>query len=335
MSGELTLSIAHILEQLLEQGHSVVTTVRTQEKAQKILDAHKAESDRLEVAIVPDIAQENAFDEVAKTPGIEVVLHTASPFHYKWTDAQKELIDPALIGTTSILRAIHRDAPTVRRVVVTSSFAAILENDKLLDPNTTFTEKSWNPNTLRDIHKDKATAYRVSKTLAEKAAWDFVANEKPKFDLATVNPPLVFGPVVHHLATLDSINTSNERVVALLRGDWKEKIPPTGPVEIFVDVRDVAAAHIRAFEKPEAGGKRLFAVSGRFSNNQLPAVIRKNVPAFADKVPGADVQGGEPNSLDKSFKFNNDETTNLLGIKWIDIEKSITDLAESIKGFDL
>jgi len=78
-------------------------------------------------------------------------------------------------------------------VVVTSSFAAILDEAKLADPNTVFSEKTWNPVTIDDIHKDKATAYRVSKTLAEKAAWDFVKDpaNKAKFDVVTVNPPMV------------------------------------------------------------------------------------------------------------------------------------------------
>ena len=77
---------AHILEQLLEKGHKVVTTVRSEDKAQRIRDAYpKLTKDELDVIIVPDIAQPDAFDEVVKSPGIEVVLHTASPFHYNWS----------------------------------------------------------------------------------------------------------------------------------------------------------------------------------------------------------------------------------------------------------
>ncbi|KAM6538528.1 methylglyoxal reductase (NADPH-dependent) gre2 [Fusarium falciforme] len=219
---------AHILDQLLEKDYTVVTTVRSEAKAQKIRDAHpgKAADGKLEVVIVPDIAQPGAFDEVAKTPGIDAVLHTASPFHFNITDPKKDLIDPAVIGTTGILKALHASAPSVKRVVITSSFASILDEDKFTDPSTTFSEASWNPVTVNDISRSPATAYRASKTLAERAAWDFVATEKPSFDLVTVCPPLVLGPVSKHLATLESINTSNERVVSLLRGGWKDSIPP-------------------------------------------------------------------------------------------------------------
>lgn len=78
-------SAAHLVDQLLNKGHTVVTTVRSEDKARKIRSAYKDLADRVEVAIVPDIAQEHAFDEVVKTPGLEVVMHTASPFHFNWS----------------------------------------------------------------------------------------------------------------------------------------------------------------------------------------------------------------------------------------------------------
>lgn len=246
-------------------------------------------------------------------------------------DAQTELIDPALVGTTAILKALKRSAPSVKRVIITSSFASILDEAHFTDPNHTFTEASWNPAGLADIHSSPATAYRVSKTLAERAAWKFVADEKPNFDLVTVCPPLVLGPVVHHLATLDSINTSNERVVALLQGKWKSEIPSGGPVSLWIDVRDTARAHVLAMEKPEAGGHRLFATPGATSNREIAELVRAKFPEFADRLPGPEVKGGDAPADDQTFKFNNDETVKLLGIKWISLEKSITDLVETLK----
>ncbi|RFU72995.1 nad dependent epimerase dehydratase [Trichoderma arundinaceum] len=335
------LLTAHILEQLLAKNHTVITTVRTEDKAQKIRDAHpeSVQQNRLTVFVIPDIAVLNAFDDVvakvASGPDgdLEVVLHTASPFHYKWTDAKKELIDPALNGTRGILEAIKRSAPSVKRVVITSSFAAILSETKLADPNTTFDETSWNPDGIADVDRSPATAYRVSKTAAEFFAWDFVKREKPSFDLVTVNPPVVFGPVAHSLASLDAINTSNERIVALLRGEWKTQIGSTGPVGLWIDVRDAALAHIKAFEIPEAGGRRLFAVSGRTSNQEVARIVREGFPEYADKLPGPEVPGGEPLPEDKTFKWSNDATNKLLGINWISIEKSVSDTVRSLKNY--
>lgn len=326
---------AHVLETLLSRGYSVITTVRSQDKAKKIHDAHSnLGKDKLETAIVPDIAQEGAFDEVVKTPGIDIVLHTASPFHFKITDPKKDLIDPAVIGTTGILKAVAKSAPSVKRVVITSSFAAIIDAAKASDPNSNFTEKSWNPVTIDQIHENPGIAYRASKTLAEKAAWEFV-NDKSnnaKFDIVTVNPPLVFGPVVHHLASLDSINTSNERIVGLVQGKWKEEIPDTG-VFLWVDVRDVAEAHVRAFEKPELGGKRLFTTAGYFSNREVLNIVRKNFPELKDKLPAEDVKGGDLPPKDKLLTFDNSETTKSTGIQWTPLEKTITETVHSLKPF--
>lgn len=100
----------------------MVTTVRSSEKAQKIRDAHSnIPKNKLDFAIVEDIAKEGAFDEAVKSdPPFEAVIHTASPFHFNVTDAKKDLLDPAIIGTTGILKAIKKSAPTVKRVVSAS-----------------------------------------------------------------------------------------------------------------------------------------------------------------------------------------------------------------------
>ncbi|KAK7419178.1 methylglyoxal reductase (NADPH-dependent) gre2 [Neonectria punicea] len=331
---------AHVLEQLLEKDYSVVATVRSEDKARKIREAHKdrVEAGKLEIAIVPDIAQEGAFDEVAKTPGIEAVLHTASPVQYTiseqslfYADPKKDLVDPALIGTTGILKALHASAHSVKRVVVTSSFASIIDEAKFTDPSTTFTETSWNPVQLEDIHRSPQTAYRASKKLAERAAWDFVSSAKPSFGLVTVCPPLVLGPVVHHLATLDSINTSNERVVALLRGGWRDGVPASTPVPLWIDVRDLARAHVRALEEPGAAGRRLLPTPGWFTNREVVEIVRAGFPEFADRIPGPGVPGGEFPPKDQIYGFNNDETNRILGFEWTTLEKSITDLVTSLK----
>ncbi|XXG98838.1 hypothetical protein Hte_005168 [Hypoxylon texense] len=122
----------HILQQLLERGYSVVTTVRSQEKADKIKEAYPdLGSDRLDFAIVPDVAQSNAFDAaLISDPPFKAVIHTASPFHFNATDIKKDLLDPAINGTTGILKAIVSRAPQVKHVVITSSFGSMLDRSK-------------------------------------------------------------------------------------------------------------------------------------------------------------------------------------------------------------
>lgn len=117
----------------------------------------------------------------------------------------------------------------------------------------------------------------------------------------------------------------------LLQGGWKEKIPEVAPVALWVDVRDVAKAHIRALEEPSAGGQRLFTTPGWFTHREVVEIVRRKFPEYEDKLPGPEVKGGDLPPKDKSFKINNDATKKLLNFEWISLEKSITDLVESLK----
>ncbi|KAI9828026.1 MAG: methylglyoxal reductase (NADPH-dependent) gre2 [Thelocarpon impressellum] len=323
---------AHVLEYLLQHGHSVVTTVRSEEKAQKIRDAHpKADKAALDFAIVEDIAQEGAFDRaVVSEPPFEAVIHTASPFHFNVTDVQKQLLDPAIIGTTSILRSIKARAPAVKRVVVTSSFASILDGSKGLRPGHVYSEKDWCPITHEEALKDPSSGYRASKTFAEKAAWDFVEKEKPGFTLATVCPPLVLGPVIHYLNSLAALNTSNQRTGNMINGVFRDEIGPTGTY-LWVDVRDLALAHVKAVETPAAAGQRFFVTAGYFSNREIADVVRKHFPELGDKLPRPDAKGGDfPSGEDAVYKFDNSRSKEVLGVQYRTLEESIVDTVKSL-----
>lgn len=169
----------------------------------------------------------------------------------------------------------------------------------------------------------------ASKTFAEKAAWEFVEKEKPNFTLATINPPLVLGPIVHYLNSLSSLNTSNQRIRNIAFGSAKDEIPETGTF-LWVDVRDLALAHVLAFELDAAANKRFFVTAGYFSNKEIAAIIRKNFPELKD-VPGENVKGGDypPGGL---YKYNNDRATKILGLKFRSLEESIVDTVKSLKG---
>ncbi|KAF1983686.1 NAD(P)-binding protein [Aulographum hederae CBS 113979] len=323
---------AHVLETLLKRGHSVVTTVRSQAKADKIKEAHpEASSSNLSFAIVEDIAQPGAFDEAIKSdPPFEAVIHTASPFHFNVTDVQKQLLDPAIIGTTGILKSIKKSAPTVKRVVITSSFAAIVNPSRGAWPGHTYSEADWNPISTSEAVENPANGYRASKTFAERSAWDFVSSEKPNFDIATINPPFVFGPVVHYLNSLDALNTSNQRIGAMVTGSCGKTIPPVG-TGIWVDVRDVAEAHVKAMEVGEAGGKRFFITEGFYDNVEMVEVIKKHFPDLAEKLP---TEVGEGAELPKEiFKIDNSRGKEILGLKYRGFEECIRDTVESVKPF--
>ena len=177
-------------------------------------------------------------------------------------------------------------------------------------PGYTYSEKDWDPITEEEAIQNPSNGYRASKTFAEKASWDFVESEKPNFTIATVcsiqrwstrlshcllsqcNPPLVLGPIVHYLRDLDSLNTSNQRIRDILLGKAREEIAPTGTF-LWTDVRDLALAHVRAAERPEAAGKRFFITAGYFSNKEIANIIRDSFPDLASKLPTEDTKGGD------------------------------------------
>ena len=215
--------------------------------------------------------------------------------------------------------------------VITSSFAAILNNDNVPSPGHTYSEADWNPITKEDATKNPGNGYRASKTFAERAAWDFVSNEKPNFDLVTLNPPLVIGPIVHYLNSLSALNTSNERVRDFIQGKAKTEIPDT-PVPVWVDVRDLAVAHVKAIEQLGAGGKRFFVTAGYFSNREIIDIIRENFPEYKDQLPDESVKGG---GYPEFAQLDNTRTKQLLDSEFTSLKKSIVDLVKSLKNVGL
>ena len=139
-------------------------------------------------------------------------MHTASPFHFNANDPS-ELIAPAVAGTGSILQSAAKYGTDVKRVVVLSSCASIVEGNRT--PPVTFSEEDWNNYSINEVETkgDKATnpdKYRASKTLAEKAAWRYYELHKSEvqWDLVCLNPPFVFGPFLHEVSSADALNTS-------------------------------------------------------------------------------------------------------------------------------
>lgn len=216
--------------------------------------------------------------------------------------------------------------------VITSSFAAIINTKESsgMWPGHTYSEKDWNGITPEEAPANPSNGYRASKTFAERAAWDFIEKEKPSFDLVTMNPPMVFGPVVHHLNALDSLNTSNERIRDFIQGKQKnEKELPVTPLPIWIDVRDLALAHVKAIETPDAGGKRFFVVSSEyFSNRDILNIIRKSFPEYKDQLPAESVQGGEAPDF---AKIDNSRVKGLLNQPFTKFETSMVDLVKSLK----
>jgi nucleoside-diphosphate-sugar epimerase len=260
--------------------------------------------------------------------GTTIVLSRCDMFLCGLLTVFQELLDPAVIGTTGILKSIKKNAPSVKHVVITSSFASIVNPSKGNWPGHTYTEADWNPITHEEALENPPAGYRASKTFAEKASWDFVEKEKPNFTLSTINPPLVLGPIVHYLNSLDSLNTSNQRTRDIYQGKAKDQIPETGTF-LWVDVRDLALCHVKAIEVEAAANKRFFVTAGYFSNKQIAQIIKKEYPQTKD-LPSDSTPGGDF-PKDGVYDFDNSRTKEVLGIQFKSLEESIKDTVKSFQ----
>ncbi|OBA19169.1 NAD(P)-binding protein [Metschnikowia bicuspidata var. bicuspidata NRRL YB-4993] len=321
----------HIVKLLISKNYNVVGTVRLDAKGEKLRKNTSGGPGTFTYTIVPDIAANGAFDNVFEAyPEISVVLHTASPCFYETTNPKNDLIIPAMEGTKNIMSTIAKTAKAgrskIRRVVVTSSDAAIYSPDDEQNPELFFDESCWNNMSLEEAERDPVNAYYGSKAFAEKIAWEFAA--QPGFPpLSTVNPVYVFGPQAYDNEVAEKLNMSNEVINALL------KTGPHGSFSNdkagFIDVRDVARAHLAAFEQEATVGKRLYMSNGQFSVQMMLDVIHEKFRSLRDRVP-VGKPGTGPMDILALARTNNDATRKLLGFEFTPLSTCIEEVVQQI-----
>jgi nucleoside-diphosphate-sugar epimerase len=256
--------------QALAAGHEVRTTVRNLKREGEVRAMLKqggaADPGGRLSFFAADLENDAGWAEAVA--GCDYVLHVASPFPGAPPKHEDELIVPAREGALRVLRAA-RDAG-VKRVVLTSSFAAIGYGHP--EKTTPFTEADWT-----DVNGADVSAYAKSKTLAEKAAWDFITREGGALELSVVNPVGIFGP-----ALAADTSTSIAIVKRMLDGE----IPGMPKMEFgLVDVRDVADLHLLAMIDPKANGERFLAVAGDFVKMaEIARMLKRNLGPAGAKV---------------------------------------------------
>lgn len=267
---------AHTILQLLGAGQRVRTTVRSAGRRDELTEAlvgAGADVSALSFAIA-DLTADDGWDDAVS--GAEYVLHMASPFPPKQPEDAGELIGPARDGTLRVLRAAARHG--VRRVVLTSSFAAIGYSPK--PSGLPYDESDWT-----DPAQDNSP-YVLSKTLAERAAWEFAAEHPGAPELTVINPVGVFGPA------LGSNLSSSVGIIAMLLSGRPSPLPRASFA--VVDVRDVADLHIRAMTSPVAAGQRYLAAAGAaMTLPEIAATLRERLGDAAAQVPVAEASDDE------------------------------------------
>ncbi len=326
-----------IVKKLLGKGYTVRVTVRDKNKKEKIellKNIEKRSDGKLEI-YEADLLKEGTFDKAAK--GADAIIHVASPFTLKFKDPVKDLIDPAVKGTVNVLNAANKSG-SVKKIILTSSVAAVhgdtvdMKNLGLKE----FTEEHFNESSSK-----KHQPYYYSKVTAEKKAWELYESQD-NWELVVINPSFVMGPML----TPYSISESIILIKELVGGKYFLGVPELNFG--FVDVRDVAEAHIFALEKRDAKG-RYILVERVESMMGLSDIIKKLYPKKF-KLPLMKIPKwvvlllgwvfGQPfkfvmKNVGYPLKFNNKKSVEELGLKYTDFETTIKDMVEQMKEMKL
>lgn len=297
-----------IVKFLLNRGYTVKATVRDTNDPKKVghllnLDGAK---ERLHL-FKANLLEEGSFDSVVQ--GCHGVFHTASPFYHDVKDPQAELLDPAVKGTINVLKSCVK-SPSLKRVVLTSSVAAVAYTGKPRTPEVVVDE-TWFSNP--DFCRESKLWYVLSKTLAEDAAWKFV-NEN-NIDMVTINPAMVIGPLLQPV-----LNTSAASVLNLVNG------AQTFPNAAFgwINVKDVANAHIQAYESAAASG-RYCLVERVVHYSEIVKILHDLYPTLQLPEKCADDKPYVP-----TYRVSKEKAKSL-GIEFIPLEVSLKETVESLK----
>jgi len=331
VTGATGFVAAEIVKQLLEAGYKVRGTTRNVAKSEAdgFLTNLTGAAERLEL-VEADLLDAGAYDEAVT--GCEYVMHVASPYVLDVDDPKHDLLDPAVKGTLSVFESAKR-ASGVRRIILTSSFAAMSGGPK----DGVWTEDDWN-----DTSSLESGSYDYSKTMAERAAWNFMKDEELSFDLVVINPSGVIGPSI-----VSRVNQTHQSIVGATRGEYP------GIIQLsfaLVDVRDVATAHIRAMENPDASGRYLTS-AGAPSFRHMIDVARENGFGENYKLPtiGLDnpignmlVKGAvtfQPkgtrdfirSSLGRTYDLDTSKVQDELGLEFRDMDQTIIDAMNDLE----
>lgn len=295
-----------LVKQLLEKGYNVKGTVRdssNKEKVQHLLTLGEALPGKLTLHDA-DLTKQGSFDSILK--GVDYVFHTASPFIRDVTDPKSQLIEPAVGGTKNVLASVAKNTDSIKRVVLTSSFASIVK-PKAGPSGGAYNEEDWNDEV--DENAQGADAYRYSKVAAEKEAW--AASKKAGFELVTICPTFVLGPVISNRADATSILD----VKGLIEGT-NDTVTPW-----VCDVRDIARAHILAVEVPTAKGRYLVSQDSTVPVKSLTDTLSKHFPQYK-------FAQGQSSEIKKVI--DNSKVQKELGLQIHPWQESIIDMATTL-----
>ncbi|RPD53812.1 NAD(P)-binding protein [Lentinus tigrinus ALCF2SS1-7] len=315
-----------VVRYLLEHGYLIRAAVRSDDKGKALQDIFQqklpAKVANLEYVLVKDIAAEHAFDDAVK--GVAAIVHIASPLTIEIEDPQ-EVIGPAVGGTLSLLNSALAYGTDLKRIVITSSVKAVLGPEA-----RTYTEDDWSEFAVKEVEEkgkaaDKMSMYCASKFLAERAAWKFVEEHKPSWDLTVLNVAWVYGPTVNDPVSPAAI-PSTAGLFFQQFFTVRDAAYSYPPAQNYIDIRDVADAFIKALEVDAAGGERII-VTSEWSTWQhwLNAAADMNLLPKLDKWDPKRVEGLSPRIA------SNEKAKRILGLTFRTISETLTDILDDFR----
>ena len=314
----------HCAKELLKRDYHINATVRNLDKVEDIKNALSALSldvNKIQFFQADLLSEDNWEDAMADC---EYVMHVASPYPLNQPKDESVLIKPAVEGTERVVSLAIKN--NVKKIVLTSSVVAVSVGHTKKE----YSEEDWS-------FADKPiAAYAKSKTLAEKKAWELIKKADTDTKLTVINPSGVIGP------SLTSEISSTQLIIA---GLMNGKIPVNLPIHIgYVDVRDVALAHIKALENPNSDGERIILSNTELWHKDVSKILKEGgykAPWLTVSVPVAKFLAnvvpalkGAKRFLGKDMVKNSTKAEDILGISYIDIKKSILDDAKSLTEFE-
>jgi dihydroflavonol-4-reductase len=316
----------HCVAELLRRGYRVRGSVRRPEAAAEVsATVGVADPERLDFATL-DLTSDAGWDAAMR--GCRYLMHVASPFPMRVPRSRDELLVPAREGTRRALLAAARAG--IERAVLTSSTAAILAGHPRGSARV-WTEADWS-----DVDSPTIQPYPLSKTLAERLAWELVAGEAAGMELAVVNPGFVLGPALDR-----DLGTSAEIVRLFLRGAYPAVPRLSFPV---VDVRDVAIAHVAALEVPEAAGQRFICAAESLWLKDIGRILRTALPEFGRRPPVRELPDfavrllapfdanlrAAKSEIGELRRVSSARAQSVLGVRFRPAEEAVTAMARSL-----
>ncbi|KAK3329374.1 hypothetical protein B0H66DRAFT_21086 [Apodospora peruviana] len=328
LTGANSFVAAHIINALIRDGHHVTGTVRRASAGDEILALHPEWKDSLDIVVVEDITDQSAWDTIFTDNKFDHVVHVAAPLldNPANTDYDKHFLQPSVEGNLALLRSAHLHAPGLKSIAVTGSINASTTGSPAELTAGPITSSTWLPISQEEARamNNAYISYCSGKKEGELAIWDFVKTQTPHFGVTVFLPALIFGPPIEPLSGkggVEGLHYSANVIYQLINGS-NATVPAT-TFPSYIDVRDLADAHVKALTEPKVANKRLTIGGQSMTYTDLVRALKGVKELEGRKMPE---ESGEDKKVTPA-KVEADEGNEALNMTFRTLEETMRDTA--------